>query len=249
MRDSKPEDLMMLIGQLDYNLVLYERHGWTDERKAEFLRHWTALAELCDHMGLPTTAGSCRTHIESIHTRQTYAIEHLDEAVRQTRRVLYEEMHTLAYFEIPPSQIHLWKSDRPFGPEVWKIFPDARADIEEAAKCLAVDRGTACVLHVARAMEHILRAFGAALGAVFKPTDDWQEMLDEIDKLIKPMSVATSADVAKKDICRQAHADLGRVKLAWRLPAAHSRGTWTPEQAEEVFGSCKAFSKHVVKVI
>ena len=98
-------------------------------------------------------------------------------------------------------------------------------------------------------MEHAVRAFGTALGAVFKPTDEWQFMLDEAKKRIDPMSVGTSADVKKKDGLRQAQEDLGRVKLAWRLPGMHSRGAWTTAQARSIYGACHAYMEHTAGLI
>jgi len=50
-----------------------------------------------------------------------------------------------------------------FGDDVAKKFPSASVDIEEAGKCLALDRGTATVFHLMRAMEVGLRALAKSL--------------------------------------------------------------------------------------
>jgi hypothetical protein len=46
-------------------------------------------------------------------------------------------------------------------------FPGAVSDIEEATKCLALSRSTACVFHLMRALEVGLRALGIQAGKLF----------------------------------------------------------------------------------
>ena len=73
-------------------------------------------------------------------------------------------------------------------------------------------------------------------------------ILDEAKKKIDALPMAQHVEVMYKDKCREVHADLGRVKLAWRHPGMHSRGYWTVEQAREIFYACRAFMHHVAEV-
>ncbi|HZS68944.1 MAG TPA: hypothetical protein VFA72_17675 [Burkholderiales bacterium] len=173
------------------------------------------------------------------------------EGVSRIQAVLEEiedELSVRSLWLLTPEDHKLIGNPQPFGPIVASKLQDANEDIEEAAKCLAFNRGIACVLHLMRAMEHALRAFATALKAMFKPTDDWHVILKEIQAKIDALPMGLHAEVIYKDKCREVHADLGRVKLAWRHPGMHSRGYWTVEQAREIFAACRAFMHHVAEV-
>ena len=254
MRSFEPGPFVLVTCQLENNLGLYkvERDrglGFTTERQREVLKHFEELERLETEYGFTVSSNITREYIKVLNTDEQRAEKYLDENIRAARTNLRNEMATFCYLEIQRSDIALWNGPDPFGPEVTRKFRDAVDDIKEAARCLAVERGTACVMHLARVMEHVLRAFGVSLGAKFKASDDWQAMLDEVETLIKPMPTASMADAKRKDALREAHANLHRVKLAWRLPAAHSRGDWDAEQAREIFGSCRAFSKNVAGLL
>ena len=51
-----------------------------------------------------------------------------------------------------------------FGDDVARAFPSSKGDIDEAGKCLALDRGTACVFHLMRILEIGLQLLAAKLG-------------------------------------------------------------------------------------
>jgi hypothetical protein len=69
-----------------------------------------------------------------------------------------------------------------FGKEVNDRFPMAIDDIEEAGKCLALGRATACVLHAMRIIEVGLRALAKALNIPFAPS--WKSYLNQISSRI-----------------------------------------------------------------
>ena len=130
--------------------------------------HFETLAKLSDDAGLATTANYARSVIDYIHNNETYQIDHMDETVRSARRFLYEEMRSWLYFEIPQHQVQYWMNTTPFGPAVAAKFPDAEYDIVEASKCLAVDRTTACVFHLMRALDFALAFLSAHLGSTVR---------------------------------------------------------------------------------
>jgi hypothetical protein len=72
-----------------------------------------------------------------------------------------------------------------FGQLVADRFPDAADDISEAGKCLALQRGTAAVMHLMRVVEVGLKALAKFLRIPYAPS--WESYLKQIsDKIALP---------------------------------------------------------------
>ncbi len=160
------------------------------------------------------------------------------------------------------SHMELWlitKEDRrfiktdPFGPDIPNKFAQARDDIEEAGKCLAYGRGTACVFHLMRVMEVGLRALGASLNDPRldpKRNPSWDSILKKCDEeLLKPIKNRSAEWQQDDAFYSTAAAQLHAVKDAWRNPTMHVERKYTPEEAEEVWNAVRAFMRHLSKTL
>jgi len=120
-------------------------------------------------------------------------------------------------------------------------FPSARSEIVEANTCFAMERHTACVFHLMRAMEHGYRALAIKLG-VKKPKtaleyDTWGQLLAQIeqkteaiiDSLQGPKRPLTTA----REFFNPALADMRYFMDAVRNIVMHTRtgGTYDAQQA------------------
>jgi hypothetical protein len=79
----------------------------------------------------------------------------------QLRVRLQEELKRKKFLFVPEDMAKLYEETDPFN--LGNKFDEAHADIKSAAKCLAVGEGTACILHLDRAMEIALRKLASAL--------------------------------------------------------------------------------------
>jgi hypothetical protein len=77
-----------------------------------------------------------------------------------------------------------------FGPEVEAKFPSANPEIEEAGKCLALQRPTACVMHLMRVLELGLHSLSREMEVPFQ-NENWNKIIDQIEAKIKGMSSVT----------------------------------------------------------
>jgi len=129
-------------------------------------------------------------------------------------------------------------------------FPRAIPDIEEAGKCLALERGTACVFHLMRVMELGLQDFATVLGVprgiMEKP---WGSILGNVDKAIAGLPSTSPAEKAYRNDCSEAAVHLRHVKDAWRNDVMHPRESYTPEQAQEVFVSVRPFMNSLAALL
>lgn len=144
-----------------------------------------------------------------------------------------------------------WLKSDPFGPNVAANFHPMRDDLEEAAKCLAFGRGTACVFHLMRVMEVGLRALGASLNDETldpKRNPSWDAILKRCDHQLTLQIKDRSAEWrVDNDFYAEAVAQLHAVKDAWRNPTMHIERSYMPDQAEDVWNAVGAFMRHLSK--
>lgn len=76
------------------------------------------------------------------------------------RETIKAELSTCLLVYIDPKLSELYAGKDLFGGAVTSSFPSAIDNIEEAGKCLSLDRGTASVFHLMRVMEVSLRVLG-----------------------------------------------------------------------------------------
>ena len=131
--------------------------------------------------------------------------------------------------------------DKPlFGSKVETKFPLAAEDIEEAGKCLALQRPTGCVFHLMRAMDVAVKRLAKRLGV--KTVDkEWGKILSDLSGAIAAMPKVNKADQKKRDAWALAYVNLYHVKQAWRNDTLQPKATYTREQAHEVFTATREF--------
>jgi hypothetical protein len=112
-------------------------------------------------------------------------------------------------------------------------------EIEEAGKCLALDRSTACVFHLMRVLEIGLQAFGANLGILDSPDKNWQVILNNVNGAIKRLAQSTREEKEYLGKCSAVAVHLQHVKDAWRNDVMHPISSYTPEQALDIWNQTR----------
>lgn len=153
---------------------------------------------------------------------------------------ILDDLEDRFFLSVPSEYIELYRqgAEPPFGVSVAEKFPQMSEDISEAGKCLALNRTTACVFHLMRAVEIAVQKFGAKIGEVALPeSKNWQNILDEINKAIRGMD--QKAIETKRYAAIASH--LYNVKLAWRNEVMHPKQTYTFEEAKVLFDAVGSF--------
>jgi hypothetical protein len=141
-----------------------------------------------------------------------------------------------------------YDQERLFGDAVYKAFPSARIDIQEAGNCIAFDVDTAAVFFLMRAVEWALRAFAVHLGfrqlKTHKKTGkiklipvefaEWERILseaqDRVDKKIDKMKRGKAKQAAQQ-FYYPILQDIQGIRDAWRNHVAHVRSSYDREGA------------------
>ena len=160
-----------------------------------------------------------------------------DVSVLQDR--IQDEMSLALFLHLPSDKEGFYIQEAPlFGKKVTAAFPSAIFDIEESGKCIALARHTAAVFHLMRVMEVGLRCLASDLSVAIDLDKGWQIILNSATSAVKTLKERTAEEKKHKEFCAEAAAHLSSVKIAWRNPVMHVRGTYTGEQVEDIFFSC-----------
>jgi hypothetical protein len=130
-----------------------------------------------------------------------------------------------------------------FGDGVFTAFPSANNDISEAGTCLALERGTACVMHLMRIVETGLAALAKATGA--SKQNDWGSYLREIDAKLVAATKVAGARSPLEQFYAEAALTIDGVRRAWRNPTMHIENSYSVERAEEILIAVRSLMRHL----
>jgi hypothetical protein len=133
-----------------------------------------------------------------------------------------------------------------FPTKVRESFPSAGIDMDEAAKCFALERYTASVLHSMRIMEAGLIKMGESLN--IEIDKNWQDALKDIQKEIDSWSRTPNPEW--KDVQRfysKAVTHCSNVKDAWLNHAMHIKQHYDEAESLEILNSVSDFMRHLAK--
>lgn len=226
------------------------RYSLTKENRAQIIRHSEALQQLATNLELSGSAEAARQlvdlvsgiTIEQAADLDPDAIHSVQSSLDHMNRSIVSELKTRKILILSvKEQLILKPGDPLFGMEVFKAFPSADYDIEEAGACLAFGRNTATVFHLMRALEVGLKVLASNLNIEEK--NNWGSYLHEIEKELLnrvSKSKARSNDEEFYSVCA---ANFEFIKRAWRNPTMHIEKSYASDVAEEIFMVVKSFMR------
>ena len=163
----------------------------------------------------------------------------------ELRNRFNDDTKGISFFIIPPSQIEHYDKERLFGNAVCDQFPSVTDDISEAGKCLALDRGTACVFHLTRVVEVGLDALAKRLR--IPPQKNWGAYLNRITECLDAKKKPLPKWVKRNELFfRDSAMIIAGIKDKWRNPCVHHISKhYSPNQAEEIFNEVKKLMFHL----
>lgn len=191
------------------------------------------LKTYCDEINLPIT----RRLLRDIERAST--VTDLLSAYTHIKRTLQIELENRVFLEPDARYKEYFRKSTLFGAPVFTAFSSANNDIFEAGTCLALERPTACVMHLMRVMEAGLKALAVTLG--IPPQNDWGAYLRKIETELETRYRASGARSADERFYSEAALGFDRVRRAWRNPTMHVENSYSAEQAEEILQAVKSF--------
>ncbi|MDB5610264.1 MAG: hypothetical protein JWP25_7164 [Bradyrhizobium sp.] len=135
-----------------------------------------------------------------------------------------------------------------FGSKFQTVFPSAVFEIDEAGKCHALGRTTACVFHLMRSMEIAIKAIARSI-SIPDPVKDaeknWGKILGSIKDEIKKRDSALPQQWENDDrhFFTDMHLALDTVRIAWRNTTMHVENKYTEDESEHILVAVRSFMK------
>jgi hypothetical protein len=230
-------NLLFAIEGMDQRLSVDQGH-FDGDTMAPLLRDISVdIAAQCEKLRLQV-AGDAAMSIPNL--KSSYELKKTLTFVRDAMMI---GLNRRKFFEPEPQYARYFENPKLFGDEVFAAFPSATDDIAEAGTCLALERSTACVMHLMRASEVALKALANAVGVGRQ--SDWGGYIREIYKELEKQVKAAGAATPNHQFYAEAAAQIDNVKRAWRNPSMHVDKSYSQPRAEEILLATKSLMSHL----
>ena len=228
--------VMSHMGQIRAGLDVMEQVGLKLDGQSEIMdgdlpeemdRLEQELAEL--NLGLSLKALKIARREMSAKPLNVREIKHSILMLQGRIRDELETVHCLALTE--NEKRHYAPREPLLGPAVESKFVSTLFDVDEAGKCFAFGRYTACVFHLMRVVEAALNTVADKLGAAIEDGDGkglaWGVVAGNMKDIIDNMPKGS----AEKVKWYRVQSALVVVNRAWRVPTNHPKSVYTEEEA------------------
>ena len=216
------------------------------------------IIQLLDGYGRQSQLESIPFSLELLRTkirnsRKPHQLElFTNDILDEVRRILSSFRYLLSkqkFYALNASVSDFYGNAVLFGELVAKKFPAACQDIERAGNCLALGEPTACVLHLHRAMEIIVRRLARRLNVIVSAKDTMGYVLNQMEGPIGKMREKTDGEKRKKERWSECRINLAHAKRAWRDPSAHGKTAYDTKEAFDIFQKVKDFTQHLATLL
>ncbi|MBU2604560.1 MAG: hypothetical protein KKC43_01545 [Alphaproteobacteria bacterium] len=197
------------------------------------------LVAATDFIGAEFAHRAAGRYLATLEEDAPRTVDFVRAAIQDVESRLTDEISLMGFMVLDRAQYGLMKPVSTLVDwDIARIFPDAARELEEAAKCLALQRATASVFHSMRMLEVAIRKLADILGIEnpVKPAErNWGNILTKIKEAMDtqyPISkrLAGSKGAALGEI----YASLDAIKHPWRNGTMHVEGFYMDTEAYQL---------------
>jgi hypothetical protein len=246
------EMLQFAAGRFVQAIIVLDRYSRALERlqspvsmrvAGELLRYNEELREQLNKLGLrgAEIAAQRLSKMLELNPEPDAAMlrENMEDVVSQVEN----ELAAVFFLHLSLDERRFYESAQPlFGVQVTEHFPSATYDIEEAGKCFALNRYTACVFHLMRALEVCLTVLARELGILLLRAEgnNWDHILNQIDQVLQAQlqngnEFSSPQLRGRVEFYSGAAALLKNVNNAWLRSMTSVRRIYDQERARRIF--------------
>jgi hypothetical protein len=197
----------------------------------------SALAAECRNSDLIFTATLLERLSNSYRNSQPRSAEELAGQLHECVHRLQDELAEPRFFSVDPDKLEFLRPYPSFFPvEVTGMFPATNKELAEATCCYAYERDTACVFHLMRALEVVLKAFAEKLDVRFV-SKNWGEIVAALEPRLNGKNTEDAEILAY----------LRNIKNAWRNPTMHVERDYDSDQAFDILRNTRNLMLHVAR--
>ena len=144
------------------------------------------------------------------------------------------ELREELIFRLPSERRDYFEKDDLFGSEVTGAFPSAIENVRNAGTCFAVEQWDACVFHLLRVLECVIRVLATKFDLPFQ-TNTWDTIIQQIEASVRGMNSSFGADWKEQQkFCSEAASQFMFLKDAWRNHIMHLNDVYDEGKALSV---------------
>ncbi|QMV27907.1 hypothetical protein GRI33_13220 [Brucella sp. BO3] len=219
------------------------------DTRAQFLKSLEIIEATAKRLDIMSAAIAARRGFDEclnlLSAPINYDAHRLGRIVAYAEQTVFpfmDELQARIFFTMPPAHASFFSSDAPFGETIVDAFPSASYDIVEAAKCRALSRWTACVMHLMRVLEVGLRALSHHYNV--DGSQNWNTILNQVESKSREVGKRTHGEDGEK-WAGEAAIHLRFIKNAWRNHAMYSLEKYDEERAVMIFDNTRLFMQHL----
>jgi hypothetical protein len=169
-------------------------------------------------------------------------LDRMKHHVESIYKTLTAELGSVLLRVIPREKAKYAGSGWLSGSDIRSKFPTSITELERGARCYAFGEPTACVFHSMRALEPGLAALAKPFN-VSASHDNWQNIINEVEAAIRGLGALPKSQQKIEDekFFGGAVAHLYFIKNAWRNHVAHTRDSYSDDEARKVLDRSKDF--------
>ena len=201
----------------------------------------------CGNIGLRLSAKALQRFASEIS--ENWSGDTLRARVEAVKNSIQDELEDHLFLWVPSHRAAFFSrsAESLVGEECCARFPSIRREIEEAIKCYALGRYTACAFHVSRSTEAGMQALARAIHYA-PPNNNWNLVFRELGNQFKlPPEKRPQHWQTHGDFLETTWADLRAVGKAWRNDIAHLVDTYIEEEAKDFIAIVPIFLRDLAK--
>lgn len=213
-----------------------------------------AIAKHCDDAGLEDAQPHIARMLERLEGKYGgYDAARLNADFNELHWRLQDEMGKILVMRIPKDRQEFYDNPLKGWERIVERFPKALSDVEEAHKCMALDRYSAAVFHSVQIVEAGLIELGTFI-QVNDPLSGWTSVAQRLKKIIETNYQDLSAfEKANRPFLEQLQGTVEALKNAWRNKISHAHGKLTimtgeefhPDVVQEILSATRAFMRRL----
>lgn len=198
----------------------------------------------CERLGLPVSLKQGRTIEKYVTGDGEKTLTEMGRQLVEFHTRIIDELEGQHFLMLPTDKAVIFTEPLRGWDVQIKAFGPSQTDIEEAQKCYVLQRYTACVFHLMRALETPLKLLSAALGIV-KHSPTWEAYLSAMATAIQvKFPDKSKAHQDKRTYFTGLEGQLRAIKTAWRNPTMHEIArVYTEEMAHELIVHVRGFMR------
>lgn len=215
---------------LCHKIGVVSRKALTTEARNELSSCLAVVAQESEAISLPFTAVLARRVLSEIDT------ENLHDKISELETRFSDEIESITFFLVKPEKLKYYNNTELAGSRFKERFASVgNVELIEAGNCFVLDRYTACVFHLMRALDIALSCLQRELG-IPEPSKDpdktWGKTLSRIsDKITQNNTTPTPAWLQECDFYKQAMVFLQAVKAPYRDATMHVKSSYDEASA------------------